>query len=99
MSLVSSLLTPVANYGGDDKLQYERPREVLSDLQLAAKNPDTYLKVHRWADYATKPLVLPKGAFYGRRTELSMVQHAFDAMMEGGSKPCALAVSGYAGTG
>jgi hypothetical protein len=99
VSLVSSLLTPVANHGGNDTLQYDNPREVLSDLQLALDNPDSYLKTHRWADLVTQPLLLPLGKFYGRQAELSMVRHAFDVMIEGSSKLCTLVVSGYAGTG
>ena len=99
MSLVSSLLTEVANYGGNETIQYKHPREVLSDLQLALEKPEIFLKVHRWSDLVTKPLVIPPGAFYGRRAELSMLQHSFDVMMEGNSNPCALVVSGYAGAG
>jgi serine/threonine protein kinase len=99
MSLVSSLLTPVAKYGGNDKMQYKNPRDVLTDLQLAISKPDIYLKAHRWADLVTKPLVLPQDSFYGRRAEVSMLQHSFDTMMEGNSKSCAVVVSGYAGAG
>ena len=99
MSLISSLLTEVANYGGNGTIQYKHPREVLLDLQLACEKPDTYLKVHRWSDLVSKSLVIPQGSFYGRRAEVSMLQHSFDVMMEGKSNPCALIVSGYAGAG
>jgi predicted ATPase len=47
----------------------------------------------------TKPLALPQNAFYGRKTELAMIKHSFDVMMEGRSQACVLAISGYAGVG
>ena len=99
VSLVSSLLAPTMHQRGTSKYIYTNARNVLSDLMLAAKNPETYLKVLDWANLVTRPLVLPQESFYGRRTELSMVQHSFDSMMTGGSKPCVLVVSGYAGVG
>ena len=98
MSLVSSLLNPTTNQEGDSLFLYNTPRNVLADLHLAISKPDIYLKVHCWSDLVTKPLVIPN-VFYGRRTELSMLRHSFDAMMEGASKPCAICVSGYAGAG
>ena len=98
MSLVSSLLNPTINQEGDSKFLYSSPRNVLADLQLAITKPGIYLKSHCWSDLVTKPLVIPN-VFYGRRTELSMLRHSFDAMMEGASKPCAIVVSGYAGSG
>lgn len=99
VSLVSSLLTPVAKYVGHDEVQYKHPRQVLADLHLAISKPDIYLKVHRWADFVTKPLFIPQGSFYGRRTELSMLQNSFDVMLKGGNKPCVFIASGYAGAG
>ena len=99
VSLVSSLLTPVAAYVGHDQVQYKRPRQVLADLHLAISKPDIYLKIHRWADLVTKPLSIPHASFYGRRTELSMLQSSFDAMLKGGNKPCVYIAQGYAGSG
>jgi hypothetical protein len=99
VSLALSLLTPVTDQAGNAKFVYKSAREVLSDLQLAASDPDVYLKFHQWEDFMNTPLMMPQGSFFGQKTELSMVQHAFDAMMEGGNKTCAITVSGYAGAG
>jgi hypothetical protein len=57
-----------------------------------ANDPDIYLKFHQWDDFMNAPLMMPQGSFFGQKTELSMVQHAFDAMMEGGNKTCAVMV-------
>ena len=99
VSLISSLLAPTIQQRTTRKTVYTNARNVLSDLKLAAEHPDMYLRVHRWANFVSGPLVLSEDSFYGRRTELSMVQHSFDAMMEGSNKPCILVVSGYAGAG
>lgn len=99
LSLVSSLLSPSINQEGDIRYSYTNARSVLSDLQLADDRPDIYMKFHGMTDLVTNPLIMPKDPFYGRRIELGMLQHSFDAMMEGSSKPCVLLVSGYAGAG
>lgn len=99
ISLIASLLTPIPNQGGDNIVFYKNARRVLSDLQLAMQKADIYLKPYSSTDLVSRPLIFPQGSFYGRKTELFMLQHSFDAMMKGDSKPCALVVSGYAGTG
>ena len=99
VTLLVSLLTPIGKWGNGDGVQYTNAQDVLSDLQLALDKPDTYLKETIWEDLATKPLALPQDSFYGRKTELSLMKHAFDVMMEGNSRACALVVSGPAGVG
>lgn len=99
ISLIASLLTPNVNQGGDDQVLYKNTRDVLTDLQLAVSKSHIYLKAYSSTDLVSRPLIFPQGTFYGRRTELLMLQHSFDAMMEGKNKPCAFVVSGYAGAG
>lgn len=99
VSLIASLLAPILNQGGDLKVFYKSAKDVLADLQLAVQKPDIYWKAFNSADLLSRPLIFPQGSFYGRRTELLMLQHSFDAMKEGRSQPCALVVSGYAGAG
>ena len=92
VSLALLLLTPTTDQAGDAKFFYKSAREVPLDLQLAANDPDIYLKFHQWDDFMNAPLMMPQGSFFGQKTELSMVQHAYDAMMEGGNKTCAVMV-------
>jgi hypothetical protein len=99
VSLVSFLVTPVTDQAGDAKFVYKSAKEVLADLQLAANDPDVYLKALRWADFAERPLILDQGSFFGRKTELALIRHALDVVMKGDSKPCAIVVSGYPGAG
>jgi serine/threonine protein kinase len=98
-SLVSALLGHTRDVEGHRRLVYKSSREVLLDLQLAAQKPGIYLKVQFWTEMLFKPLDVPHDSFHGRRTELSILQHSYNTMMEGGSKPCALVVSGCAGAG
>ena len=99
LSLISSTLSPTFHREGGDRILYTNARDLLSDLRFAADRPDLYLKFHNYNNLSDNPLVLPQDSFYGRKIEVGMLQHSFNAMMEGGSKPCVLVVSGYAGAG
>ena len=99
LSLISSCLSIPINRNDTGRYLYVNAKNVLSDLQVAIRSPDAYLKVHQLADFVTNSLTMPQDPFYGRKIELGMMKHSFDSMMEGSNKPCVLVVSGYAGIG
>jgi hypothetical protein len=42
---------------------------------------------------------VPKGSFYGRLSEVSMVKQSLDIVKKSGGQPVVISVSGYAGAG
>lgn len=95
--LVSSLIGTRPNPTGV-KVQYESVKQVLQDLQVASDKPEIYLtKCCCDVLKNNKRLEIPH-AFYGRKSELSLVLHSLDTVLRF-RQPVLVSVSGYAGTG
>lgn len=99
-SLLSALIAPSLNVGGTFEYQYLNANDVLRDLQEAAKKPELYLRPYVPSNNAQMSLQdVPKGSFYGRLSEVSMVKQSLDIVKKSGGQPVVISVSGYAGAG
>jgi tRNA A-37 threonylcarbamoyl transferase component Bud32 len=99
-SLLSALIAPSLNVGGTFEYQYLNANDVLRDLQEAAKKPELYLRPYVPSNNAQMSLQdVPKGSFYGRLSEVSMVKQYLDIVKKSGGQPVVISVSGYAGAG
>ena len=99
VSLVSSLIAPSINERGEIKYQYKSAKDVFNDLQEADKKPEVYLKPNLASEMATRTLRTPTDSFYGRLSEVSMVQQSLSIVMKSRGQPVVVSVSGHAGDG
>lgn len=96
-ALISSLLFLRE---GETSLKYGDAKDVLSDLQEIAMNPQIYLKLLRVDDFTLhNRLNAPVDAFHGRQREVSLLYHAFDSVNKPGGQPMVVSISGSAGSG
>lgn len=99
ISLLSSLISPSINEREKIKYQYNSARDVYCDLHEADRHPEIYLRLINASEIATRPLQIRKDSFYGRLSELSMVQQSLQIMMNSKGQPVIMSVSGHAGAG
>lgn len=99
ISLVSTLIAPSINDRGQIKYQYKNARDVYNDLHIADIKPEIYLVFNQASEMASKTLMTPKDAFYGRLTEAAMVKQSLELVMNSRGHPVIMAVSGDAGAG
>jgi len=97
-ALISTLL--LRKEGEETSEKYGNVKDVLSDLQVIATNPQIFLKALKVDDFTLhNRLNAPVDAFYGRQSEVSLLYHAFDSVNKHEGQPMVLSISGSPGTG
>jgi len=98
-ALISTLLF-LKEGEGETSEKYGDAKDVLSDLQEIAMNPQIYLKALKVDDFTLhNRLNAPVDAFHGRQREVSLLYHAFDSVNKQGGQPMVVSISGSAGSG
>jgi hypothetical protein len=97
---LTSMISALTNNDHDDvhTERYENADSVLADLIVASNKFDIYLgrQFDREDASLLNHLPIPRSAFYGRQSELSILKSSLHSVMDFG-KPMMTMVSGHAG--